>query len=494
MVHITNYKHKYNKYKQKYLNLLHGGADEIHIKHSKDLKELTEIPFLVANDFIDGAIMGTQFVSLLDEKDKLQLQQVIGKVRDKSALRRELRQVHKAGMSEQSKDKENINNELLKKLIRRRNELKAEIAHIDASNNSANKEIFDLLITFFITQFCIIISGVYYSIVSFVLIGGQGIVFRIRTKGIEGMSNHIIKFAVHDNCDEILDEATALDTYYKDNGTPTTFTPYKSLRHGRTGSLCFSVYDDVGSEDLCVFANAIKQLIITKVESMGVDSSDRGELHDRIMMIPYILIQILLQLQYYKKYRHNDIRFENVVIDIRHTPPSTHSPLLYQGTVLSLLRVTIIDFGKFYPPEHIEYSQIYITSPETLESYFDAPNGLIEGKIYDNQNSDLVGFMWIVIDLLIGKRCGTFVIDELIRIVLSNEQNLLSIIPEEYERYKKSGNLSENWKKRLLLFIYESIMYNFAKDKYTVRFRALRILNADFKHKNKASLYSLKSF
>jgi hypothetical protein len=61
MVHITNYKHKYNKYKQKYLNLLHGGADEIHIRHIKqstELTELKELPFLVADNFIDGAIMG----------------------------------------------------------------------------------------------------------------------------------------------------------------------------------------------------------------------------------------------------------------------------------------------------------------------------------------------------------------------------------------------------------------------------------------------------
>jgi len=315
MVHITNYKHKYNKYKQKYLNLLHGGADEIHIIHSKDLKELKELPFLVANDFIDGAIMGTEFVSLLDEQYKLQLQQVINKVIDKSALTLELEQVLLDYKREKSKDKGNINNELLTKLKQQNSVLLKQKVHIDASNNSVNKEIFDLLITFFITYFCIVISGVYYSIVSFVLIGGQGIVFRIRTKGAEGSlyrSNYIIKFAVHDNCDEILDEAIALDTYYTSNGTPVEFTPYKSLRHGRTGSLCFSVYDDVGSEDLCVFANTIKQLIST-----GVDSSEGGELHDRIMMIPHILIQILLQLEYYKKYRHNDIRLENIVIDIR---------------------------------------------------------------------------------------------------------------------------------------------------------------------------------
>jgi hypothetical protein len=414
--------------------------------------------------------MNTEFVSLLDEQDKLQLQQVIDKVIDKSELTRKLRQVLIDYRREKSK--ENINNESLMNLKKQNSVLLKQIAHIDASNNSVNKEIFDLLITFFITEFCIVINGVYYSIVSFVLIGGQGIVFRICTKGAEGSlyrSNYIIKFAVHDNCDEILDEATALDTYYTANGTPVEFTPYKSVRHGRTGSLCFSVYDDVGSEDLCVFANTIKQLIST-----GEDSSEGGELHDRIMMIPHILIQILLQLKYYKKYRHNDIRLENIVIDIRPTTPLLPAPL-YQGRVVSLLRVTIIDFGKFNPPEHIGYSQIYITSPETLESYFDAPGGLDEDKIYDNQNSDLVGFMWIVIDLLIGRRCGTLVIDELIRIVLSNEQNLLSIIPEESEKYKKSGNLSENWKKRLLLFIYESIMYNFAKDKYTVRFKKMVI-------------------
>jgi hypothetical protein len=212
---------------------------------------------------------------------------------------------------------------------------------------------------------------------------------------------------------------------------------------------------------------------------MEMESSDGSELHDRIMMIPYIIIQILLQLEYYKKYRHNDIRLENIVIDIRPTTPSTHSPLLYQGHVVSLLRVTIIDFGKFNPAERIGYSQIYITSPETLERWFDEKisfQGVDDDKVYDKQNSDLVGFMWTVIDLLIGERGEILVIDKLIRIVLSNEQNLLSIIPkEDRDIYIKSGVLPEDLKKKLLLFIYQSIMYNLDKEKYTVRFKKMVI-------------------
>jgi hypothetical protein len=393
-------------------------------------------------------------------------------------------------MSEQAKEKENINNDLLKELIKRRNVLVAEIASINKNNNSVNKEIFDLLIIFFITQFYIVISGKNYRIVSFITVSGQGMVFRICTEsiesiedmeGMEGMegihyrSNYIIKFAYPENCDEIEHEATTLNTYYTANGDPSTFTPYKSLSHGKTGSICFSVYDDVGNEDLYVFVNAIKQLI-------SMESSDGDELHDRIMMIPHILIQILLQLEYYKKYRHNDIRLENIVIDIRRTTPMTPSlpAPIYQGAVISLLRVTIIDFGKFNLPERIEYSQLYITSPETLERWFDEKinySGVAEDKVYDNQNSDLVGFMWTVIDLLIGERGETLVIDELMRIVLLNEKNL-PIDEKEREKYKKLGKLSEiseNWKKKLLLFIYQSLMYNFDKEKYTVRFKSMVI-------------------
>lgn len=497
MLYITNYKHKYNKYKQKYLNLLHGGAGEIHIIHIKKLTKLTELPelpFLDADNFIDGAIMGTQFVSLLDEQYKKQLQQVIGKVRDKSTLTCELRQVHEAGMSEQKKEKENINNVLLRKLIRRRNELVAEIASINENNNSVNKEIFDLLIIFFITQFYIVISRKNYRIVSFITVSGQGMVFRICTESIESIesiedmegmegihdrSNYIIKFAYPENCNEIEHEATSLNTYYTANGDPSSFTPYKSLSHGKTGSICFSVYDDVGNEDLYVFVNAIKRLISTGME---MDDRDRGELHDRIMMIPHILIQILLQLEYYKKYRHNDIRLENIVIDIHRTTPMTPSlpAPIYQGAVISLLCVTIIDFGKFNRPERIGYSQLYITSPETLERWFDEKinySGVAEDKVYDNQNSDLVGFMWTVVDLLIGERGETLVIDELMRIVLLNEKNL-PIDEEERKKYKKLGKLSEiseNWKKKLLLFIYQSLMYNFDKEKYNVRFESMVI-------------------
>jgi len=100
-------------------------------------------------------------------------------------------------------------------------------------------------------------------------------------------------------------------------------------------------------------------------------------------------------------------------------------------------------------------------------------SGLIESKTYDDQNSDLVGFMWLVIDLLIGERCEILVIDKLISIVLSNEQNLSCIRKEDRDIYIRSGTLPEDLKKTLLLFIYLSL--NGVKDKYQHIFNSMVI-------------------
>lgn len=250
--------------------------------------------------------------------------------------------------------------------------------------------------------------------------------------------------------------------YIKNYGMSTTFTPYQPLFYNSGGdvgsgsdNICFIVYDDVGNENLHAFVKRCNSLI---------KSGDSGsqELSDRIMMIPHILLQIAMQLEYYKHYRHNDIRLENIVVDIHHNAPVTLSPVMsiYRGTVVTLSRVTIVDFGKFKEPIHVDNSLIFMISPEVLEQMFIRRDA---AQIIDNENSDLVGFFWVAIDLLTCKRLGIELIENLIRKVLSNEQNIFVITGD-----RNTTSINEYYKQKTLLFIYQLLMRNSNPRKYNI--------------------------
>jgi serine/threonine protein kinase len=320
--------------------------------------------------------------------------------------------------------------------------------------------------------------------------GGQGIIFRIINQ--ETRDSHIIKFAIRNNCDEIKHEAEILTKYNKDYRQPITFKPYLPLFYhdgvgamddgdvgamgtmgvgamgdgdvgamgamgtmgvrgdetmdvgamgamgtmgvrgdGNASSICFIVYEDVGYEDLNTFIRSC--------------NTNPQELEDRIRMIPHILLQVALQLEYYKHYRHNDIRLQNIVVDVRLISTATATPI-YTGTILKLSRVTIIDFGLFNEPRINKFSLLYIASQEALEHKY-------EHTFSDKQNSDLIGFFWVAIELLTLSQIGNMIIKELIRHVLSNRENM-SVIKKDIL------DIEEMINGKTLLFIYQLLMHN----------------------------------
>jgi serine/threonine protein kinase len=200
---------------------------------------------------------------------------------------------------------------------------------------------------------------------------------------------------------------------------------------GNASSICFIVYEDVGYEDLNTFIRSC--------------NTNPQELEDRIRMIPHILLQVALQLEYYKHYRHNDIRLQNIVVDVRLISTATATPI-YTGTILKLSRVTIIDFGLFNEPQINKFSLLYIASQEALEHKY-------EHTFSDKQNSDLIGFFWVAIELLTLSQIGNMIIKELIRHVLSNRENM-SVIKKDIL------DIEEMINGKTLLFIYQLLMHN----------------------------------
>ena len=211
-------------------------------------------------------------------------------------------------------------------------------------------------------------------------------------------------------------------------------------------SMCFAIYEDVGNEDLLTFIRNCNALLANNPSSQ--------ELVDRIRMIPHILLQIALQLEYYKDYRHNDIRLENIVVDVRNVEhgdpmgqdePVGPSVAIYKGIALKLVRITIIDFGKFDKPENVNFSLAYIASQEALEQEF-------VKTFKDKQQADLIGFCWVAIDLLTLSQAGYSIMEKLITKVLSNEHNKKIITSGIF--------LNETIKRKALLFIYQLLMHN----------------------------------
>ena len=472
-----SYKHKYYKYKQKYMNLLYGGANnKIVIRHKSTGKTITSLPFKRNVNYVDKDIFIfiLPLVETMDEYTKKRLETLLAQapnIQEPDKLRAEI------GKG----DKENKDPQY-NALLQQKQEIEKKI-------KSISDVILKYLLSYFIANFNIVIDGIHrYTFHSYVTMGGQGIVFRIIKS--DTREHHIIKFAIYYNCDEIKHEAETLEAYYGTHTEPTTFRPYKPLlyHNGPVGasamgvgamgvgamgvgamgvgadidasamdvgvdvrSMCFAIYEDVGNEDLFTF--------IRKCNDLRTINPLHPELVDRIKMIPHILLQIALQLEYYKEYRHNDIRLENIVVDVRNVavehgeqddlmgqdePVRTTLPI-YKGDALELVRVTIIDFGKFDKPENVNFSLAYIASPEALTQEF-------IGTSTDKQKADFIGFCWVAIDLLTLSQAGYSIIEQtLIEQVLSNKQN--------HEIIALGLGTTESIKKKALLFIYQLLMH-----------------------------------
>lgn len=473
-----SYKHKYYKYKQKYMNLLYGGANnKIVIRHKETKVQIINLPFYRDTDYVDGGVLTLPLVQTMGESDKQGVERLLEdalvkkKENNIQELDRRVKELRVKIGEEERKDKENIDPQL-PSMKDQYQALLQQKQEIEKANKIMSDKILQFLLQYFIANFYIVIDGIHnYNFYSYVSMGGQGIVFRI-VKSETG-EHHIIKFAIYNNCDEIKHEAETLEEYYKSRGVPTTFRPYKPLLYHDgvndtvqpvdesamdTGAdvrnMCFAIYDDVGNEDLLTF--------IRKCNALGKSDPSSPVLVDRIRMIPHILVQIALQLEYYKLYRHNDIRLENIVVDIREIkqedlmeqgqdePVRTMVPI-YRGNSLELVRVTIIDFGKFNAPRIINFSLAYISSPEALEQEFMGQE--FRERFIDKQKSDLIGFCWVAIDLLTLSQTGYTIMEKtLIEKVLSNKQNKTHLL--------LGLGTSDSLERKALLFIYQLLMHN----------------------------------
>lgn len=468
------------------MNLLYGGANnKIVIYHRRTDVQITSLPFYRDADYVEMSVLTLPLVQTMDESDKHALEQLLTQalVKKQEINIQELDRSLKELQVKIRKDKENMDPQLLSHMTEQYQALLQQKQEIEKANKIMSDRILQFLLQYFIANFNIVIDGIHrYTFNSYVTMGGQGIVFRIIKS--DTSEHHIIKFAIYDNCDEIKHEAETLEAYYGSHTAPITFRPYKPLlyHNGPVGasamgvgamdvgamddgadidasamdvgvdvrSMCFAIYEDVGNEDLLTF--------IRKCNELRTINPLSPKLVDRIRMIPHILLQIALQLEYYKDYRHNDIRLENIVVDVRNVavehgvPMGQDEPVrttvpIYRGTSLELVRVTIIDFGKFDKYNVRQFSLAYIASPEALTQEF---LGINVDEL--TQKADLIGFCWVAIDLLTLSQAGYSIIEQtLIEQVLSNEQN---------HRIIALGlGTQESKKRKALLFIYQLLMH-----------------------------------
>ena len=468
-----SYKHKYYKYKQKYMNLLYGGANnKLVIRHKGSDEQITSLPFKRDTDYVNEVVLTYELVQTMGDDDRSVLERLLGeaqvKKRENNIQKLELdKNLRELWVKIGEEDKENINPQLLPYMKEQYQALLQQKQEIEKANKIMSDRILQFLLQYFIANFNIVIDGNHnYTFDSYVSMGGQGIVFRI-VKSQTG-ERHIIKFAINDNCDEINHEAETLEKYYNSHGVPTTFRPYKPLLYHDGAdvkahpvdksamdigadtstdirSMCFAIYKDVGNEDLLTF--------IRRCNTLGASNPPLPELVDRIKMIPHILLQIALQLDYYKNYRHNDIRLENIVVKVKQEDlmeqdePVGPFGSIYRGKALELVRVTIIDFGKFNVSSDVsKFSLAYISSPEALEQEFIGP-------VEDKQRSDLIGFCWVAIDLLTLSQTGYSIMEKtFIKRVLANRHNKTNLA-------HGLGSL-DSLDRKALLFIYQLLMYN----------------------------------
>jgi hypothetical protein len=457
-----SYKHKYYKYKQKYLYLLYGGKKNmIQILHKMTNAPLTILPFIHDDNYATSDVLELPFVQTMPPEIRQQIidllaQKQVEHTIDKIDVR--IGELETSWNRENKKDKENINHDLLKSLEQKYKQLLQQKEDIEKTEKPISESIFRIIHTFFIANYYIIIDGIHiYDFSSYVSIGGQGIIFRIVKRETGG--KHVIKFAIRNNCNEIKHEAEVLTEYNRQYGRPTTFRPYLPLFYhdgvNDTGamdkrddrgvgsiksasSICFIVYEDVGNEDLNTFIRRCR------------DNTNPQELEDRIRMIPHILLQVALQLEYYKHYRHNDIRLQNIVIDVQPVSSMAVDEPVYTGTQLKLLRVTIIDFGLFNRPEITNFSLLYIASQEVLEQ-------IHERKYSDNKNSDLIGFFWVAIELITLSQIGNNIIESLIERIFLNKSEFKKL---------SIGTFTEEMNRKKHYYLYINYYYIILKRNY----------------------------
>jgi len=464
------------------MNLLYGGANnKIVIRHKGTGVQITSLPFYRDANYVDRGVLTLPLVQTMNEMnkiDKLALEQLLTQTQTQTQTQAQIQELDKQLIAlksmivaEEKKDKENINPQL-PSMKEQYQALLKQKQEIEKANKIMSDRILQFLLQYFIANFHIVIDGIHnYDFDSYVTMGGQGIVFRIIKK--ETHERHIIKFAIYNNCDEIKHEAETLEEYYKGHGIPTTFRPYKPLLyHGGADdkaqpvdesamdigadvrSMCFAIYEDVGNEDLLTF--------IRRCNTLSASNPSSQELIDRIRMIPCILLQIALQLEYYKHYRHNDIRLENIVVDVRgveqedlmeqgQDEPVRTPGFIYRGNALELVRVTIIDFGKFKDPAIFDFSLAYISSPEALEQEFMGQE--FRERFEDKQRSDLIGFCWVAIDLLTLSQTGYSIMEKtFIKRVLANRHNKTNLLI--------GLGTFDSLDRKALLFIYQLLMHN----------------------------------
>jgi hypothetical protein len=79
-----SYKHKYYKYKQKYMNLLYGGANnKIVIRHKGTGVQITSLPFYRDANYVDGGVLTLPLVLTMGDVDKQWVERLIRDARVK---------------------------------------------------------------------------------------------------------------------------------------------------------------------------------------------------------------------------------------------------------------------------------------------------------------------------------------------------------------------------------------------------------------------------
>lgn len=182
-----SYKHKYYKYKQKYMNLLYGGGNRIKILHKVTGEQLQQLPFLRDFNYANSNIMTSPFILLLQEHEKQQISELLRRVHNDSIINDIIRQINELTEkyhAEKGKDKKIIDMNKLENMKKEYTFLLQQKQNVENENKTISDEILKLLLGFFIATYYINIDDIHiYDFESYLPMGGQGIVFRIIMQG-----------------------------------------------------------------------------------------------------------------------------------------------------------------------------------------------------------------------------------------------------------------------------------------------------------------------